>query len=57
MKRTREVINYQHPSERPNISGCTFFDGEDLKEEEYKRQLQKQQREWLTQQMEEKKQK
>ena len=38
MKRTREVINYVHPAERPNISGCTFFDGEDQLEEDRKRQ-------------------
>lgn len=57
MKRTRETIFYQHPSERPNISGCTFFDGEDKTEEERKREQQRQQREWLVQQMEEKKQK
>jgi hypothetical protein len=29
MKRTREVIHYTHPDTRENISGCTFFDGED----------------------------
>ena len=56
MKRTREVIHYQHPADRQGISGCNFFDGEDLTEEERKRQLQKQQKEWLMQQMEEKKQ-
>lgn len=37
MKRTREVINYTHPKTRENISGCTYFDGEDLTEEERKR--------------------
>ncbi len=42
MKRTRETIHYQHPSERPNISGCTFFDGEDITEEERKRRQQQQ---------------
>ena len=40
MKRTRETINYQHPKERSNISGCTFFDGEDITEEERKRRQQ-----------------
>jgi len=55
MKRTREAIFYQHPAERKNISGCTFFDGEDHTEEDRKRQQQTQQREWLQQQMEEKK--
>lgn len=38
MKRTREVIYYQHPADRKNISGCTFFDGEDQTEEDRKRQ-------------------
>lgn len=49
MKRTREVIHYQHPADRPNISGCTFFDGEDHTEEDRKRAAQQQQREWLMQ--------
>ncbi len=56
MKRTREVIHYSHPADRKDLSGCTFFDGEDHSEEERKRQMQKEQREWLLQQMEEKKQ-
>ena len=47
MKRTREVLHYQHPPERPLISGCTYFDGEDHSEEERKKNQQKQQREWL----------
>ncbi len=29
MKRTRETINYTHPGERWDISGCLGFDGED----------------------------
>ena len=29
MKRTREAIYYSHPAERWNLSGCTYFDGED----------------------------
>jgi hypothetical protein len=49
MKRTREVLHYHHPPDRPNISGCTFFDGEDLAEEDRKKEQQKQQREWLKQ--------
>ena len=57
MKRTREVLHYQHPADRPNISGCTFFDGEDQVEEERKRKLQQENREFLIKQMEEKKQK
>lgn len=55
MKRTREVLHYTHPDNRQGISGCNTFDGEDLTEEERKKQMQKQQREWLMQQMEEKK--
>ena len=57
MKRTREVIHYQHPADRPNISGCTFFDGEDHQEEERRRKLQQENKEFLIKQMEEKKQK
>jgi hypothetical protein len=38
MKRTREVINYKHPETRENISGCTFFDGEDHTEEHRKKE-------------------
>ena len=29
MKRTREARHYTHPDERWNLSGCTYFDGED----------------------------
>ena len=29
MKRTRETINYVHPGERWDLSGATYFDGED----------------------------
>ena len=57
MKRTRETINYNHPEERWNISGCMTFDGEDRGEAERKAANAKIQREWLQQQMEEKKQK
>lgn len=57
MKRTREVINYTHPASRDNLSGCTYFDGEDNSEEARKKQQQKEQREYLMMQMEEKKQK
>ena len=39
MKRTRETIHYRHPDERNNISGCTFFDGEDQTEEDRKKRL------------------
>ena len=38
MKRTREAIYYQHPKERTDLSGCTYFDGEDKTEEDRKRQ-------------------
>lgn len=37
MKRTREAIHYTHPEDRQNISGCTFFDGEDHTEEDRKK--------------------
>ena len=57
MKRTREVLHYTHPTERPDISGCTFFDGEDQTEEARKRQQQQDQKAWLLVQMEEKKHK
>jgi hypothetical protein len=40
MKRTREAIHYQHPADRPNISGCTFFDGEDNQEEDRRKKQQ-----------------
>ena len=56
MKRTRETINYTHPADRKDISGATFFDGEDRDEEARKFAIQKMQREALMQQMEEKKQ-
>ena len=32
MKRTRETINYSHPSERWNLSGVNTLDGEDRDE-------------------------
>jgi hypothetical protein len=57
MKRTREVIHYQHPADRPNISGCTFFDGEDHSEENRRKKAQQENREYLMRQMEEKKMK
>ena len=38
MKRTREVIFYKHPDRRDDLSGCTYFDGEDQNEEARKRQ-------------------
>lgn len=56
MKRTRETIFYEHPSERCNISGATKFDGEDLNEEQRRRQNQAFQKQWWEQQMEEKRQ-
>merc|ERR1719291_367580 len=56
MKRTREVINYTHPDERWNLSGCTKFDGEDLSFAERTKEHQRQQKEALMAQMEEKKQ-
>ena len=47
MKRTRETLNYQHPSERQGISGCTTFDGEDVSDEQRKRHYQALQKDWL----------
>jgi len=57
MKRTREVIHYKHPSGRPDLSGCTYFDGEDNNEEFRRKKLQQDNREFLIKQMEEKKMK
>ena len=54
MKRTREVIFYEHPEQRWNLSGCTKFDGEDLPYEERRKQDQANQKAWCMQQMEEK---
>ena len=54
MKRTRETINYNHPDERWDLSGCLRFDGEDLGEEERRRKNQALQKQWLEQQMQEK---
>ena len=51
MKRTRETINYGHPNERWNISGCLVFDGEDLQKEARDKHNQQIQKEWLQQQM------
>ena len=55
MKRTRETIFYEHPKERWDLSGCNTFDGEDRSEAQRKAANAKIQREWLQQQMEEKK--
>ena len=47
MKRTRETINYRHPDERWDISGCNTFDGEDRGAEQRKKENQKIQKDWL----------
>ena len=47
MKRTRETINYTHPSERWNLSGCLDFDGRDEGEEARRKQKQREQKEAL----------
>ncbi len=47
MKRTRETINYSHPGERWNLSGCLDFDGRDEHEEARRRQKQMEQKEAL----------
>ena len=44
MKRTRETINYSHPDERWNASGCLVFDGEDRDEEARRRHNQEMQK-------------
>ena len=54
MKRTRETINYSHPDQRWNISGALTFDGEDRDFEARKRHNQQLQKQYLLQQMEEK---
>jgi hypothetical protein len=54
MKRTRETIFYQHPATRDNISGATFFDGEDMGEEVRRKQMAAQQKQWIQEQIEEK---
>ena len=51
MKRTRETINYSHPDQRWNHSGCIVFDGEDLGKAERDKRNQAIQKEWLQQQM------
>ena len=55
MKRTRETINYTHPNERWDLSGATKFDGEDIGFEERTKANQALQKQWLLQQMEDKK--
>ena len=56
MKRTRETINYTHPAERWNLSGAVNFDGEDRDYDERTKANQQTQRQWLMEQIEEKKQ-
>ena len=55
MKRTREVINYTHPDQRWNLSGCLVFDGEDRDEEKRRRANQEAQKQALLQQIAENK--
>ena len=55
MKRTRETINYSHPSERWNVSSLLTFDGEDRDEEARRKHNQQLQKQALLQQMAENK--
>ena len=50
MKRTKENWLFGHPEDRANISGATFFDGEDLHYQERKAAQAATQRKWLDQQ-------
>ena len=50
MKRTKENWLFGHPEDRANISGATFFDGEDLHYQERKAAQAATQRQWLDQQ-------
>ena len=47
MKRTREAQHYTHPDNRDNISGCTFFDGEDNSEEQRRKKMQEDHKAYL----------
>ena len=55
MKRTREAIYYSHPDERWNLSGCTYFDGEDNQKAQRVAQQNEEQRQALLRQIEDKK--
>ena len=55
MKRTRETINYSHPSERWNLSGVNTLDGEDRDEAARIRRQREQNKQDLLLQMEENK--
>ena len=49
--------DYFAPTVKADVSGCTFFRGEDHEEEDRKRAHQQEQREYLMRQMEENKHK
>ena len=49
--------DYFEPAVKPQVSGCVFFRGEDLEEEQRKKQHQAEQKAYLLRQMEENKQK
>ena len=49
--------DYFEPAVKPQVSGCVFFRGEDLEEEERKKAHQLEQKNYLLRQMEENKQK
>lgn len=57
MKRTKNDWYVNHPEDRTDHSGCTFFDGEDLHFQERKREYAATQKKWLDQQILEKEQK
>ena len=57
MKRTKENWLFGQPSDRNEISGLRFFDGEDLQYQERKRAQQETQKKWLENQMRDKERK
>ena len=57
MKRTKENWLFGQPSDRNEISGLRFFDGEDLQYQERKKAQQETQKKWLENQMREKERK
>ena len=56
MKRTKEAFHWSHPNfqERKDLSGCTYFEGEDLTFEKRQQYQAKVQKEWIQGQIKEK---
>ena len=56
MKRTKEAFHWAHPQfqERKDLSGCTYFEGEDLTYEDRQRFQAKGQKQWIQEQIREK---